>query len=103
LGREHFKQRIAKEKENKLPEQTRGMSHWWPLLFTFLKGKRRFMQIQIFHHPKTIISQKKSSERNQNPSRYHNSITYHLKFQHKSKISSFKFNPHIKIELLFIT
>jgi hypothetical protein len=41
---------------------------------------------------------KKSSKRNQNPSRYCNSIT-NLKFQHKPKISSFK-NPQIKIGLL---
>jgi len=33
---------------------------------------------------KNIIFQKKSSERNQNPSRYHNSIITNLKFQHKS-------------------
>jgi hypothetical protein len=41
---------------------------------------------------------KKSSKRNQNPSRYHNFIT-NLKFQHKPKISSFE-NPHIKIDLV---
>ncbi len=46
--------------------------------------------------------QKKSSKRNQNPSRYYyNSIT-NLKFQHKPEISSFK-NPHIKkIDLLLL-
>ncbi len=37
---------------------------------------------------------KKSSKRNQNPSRYYNSIT-NLKFQHKPKKSSFK-NSYIK-------
>ncbi len=42
--------------------------------------------------------QKNSSKRNQNPSKYHNSIT-NLKFQHKPKYPSFK-NPHIKIDLL---
>jgi len=41
------------------------------------------MQIQMFHHAK-IESSKKSSKRNQNPSRNHNSIT-NLKFQHKPK------------------
>jgi hypothetical protein len=41
---------------------------------------------------------KKSSKRNQIPSRYYNSIT-NLKFQIQAKISSFE-NPHIKIELL---
>ncbi len=44
--------------------------------------------------------QKKSSKINQNPSRYYyNSIITNLKFQHKPKLSSsFKFNPHIKID-----
>jgi hypothetical protein len=46
------------------------------------------MKIQIFHHAKNIIfkkKKKKSSKRNQNPSRYHNSIT-NLKFENKPKI-----------------
>jgi hypothetical protein len=47
------------------------------------QGKRRIMEIQIFHHAK-IYLQKNSSKRYQNPSRYHNSIT-NVKFQHKSK------------------
>ncbi len=38
---------------------------------------------------------RKCSKKNQNPSRYHNSIT-NLKFQPQAKISPFK-NPHIKI------
>jgi hypothetical protein len=37
-----------------------------------------------FTMPKNIIS-KKSSKRNQNPSRYYNSIITNLKFQHKPK------------------
>ncbi len=66
------------------------------------------METQIFHSAKNIIFQK-SSKRNQNPSRYYNSIT-NLEFQHKAKYhlfiylfiylfikkTSFK-NPHIKI------
>ncbi len=47
---------------------------------------------------KNIIFKKKSSKRNQDPSRYHNSTT-NLKCQPKPKISSFK-NPGIKIDLL---
>jgi hypothetical protein len=43
---------------------------------------------------KNIIFKKKSSKRNQNPSRHHNSIT-NLKSQTQAKISSCK-NPHIK-------
>ncbi len=39
------------------------------------------------------LQKKKSSERNQNASRYHNSMT-----NLKSQITSFK-NPHIKIDL----
>ncbi len=57
--------------------------------------------------PKNIIF-KKSSKKNQNPSknyqnpsRYDNSIT-NIKFQHKPKKPSFK-NPCTKIDLLFIT
>jgi len=48
------------------------------------EGKRRIMEIQIFHHAK-IYLQKKSSKRYQNPSRYHNSIITNLKFQHNPK------------------
>jgi hypothetical protein len=48
------------------------------------KGKRKFMKIQIFHHAKIKIS-KKSSKRNQNPSRYYNFIITNLKFQHRPK------------------
>jgi hypothetical protein len=40
---------------------------------------------------------KKSSKRNQNPSRYYNSIT-NLKFQHNPKYHLSR-NPHIKIDL----
>ncbi len=42
------------------------------------------METQIFHHAKKIIILKKSSKRNQNPSRFYNSVT-NLKFQHKPK------------------
>ncbi len=45
----------------------------------YLKAKRKIMETQIFHHAKKIIIFKKTSERNQNPSRYYNSIT-NLKF-----------------------
>jgi hypothetical protein len=64
---------------------TRGVSHCGLAIYIKkdLKAKRRIMDTQIFHHAKNIIF-KKSSKRNQNPSRYHNSIT-NLKFQHKRK------------------
>jgi hypothetical protein len=45
--------------------------------------------------PSKHIIFKKSSKRNQNPSRYYNSIT-NLKFPTQAKLSTFK-NPHIKI------
>jgi hypothetical protein len=54
------------------------------------------METQIVHHKNIIF--KKSSKRNQNPSRYYNSLTT-LKFQTQATVSSFK-NPHIKIDLL---
>jgi hypothetical protein len=41
------------------------------------------MEIQIFHHAKYNL-QKNPLKENQNPSRYHNSVT-NLKFQHKPK------------------
>jgi hypothetical protein len=44
------------------------------------------------------ITFKKSSKRNQNPSRYYNSIT-NLKFPNKPKYHLSK-NPHVKIDLL---
>jgi len=53
------------------------------------------MEIQI------IIFLKKSSERNQNPSRYHNSITK-SQVSTQAKISSFK-NAHIKNRAIIIT
>jgi hypothetical protein len=46
------------------------------------------MEIQIFHHAKTIIFQKKKSfkKETKNPSRYYyNSIITNLKFEHKPK------------------
>jgi len=51
----------------------------------YLKGKRRIMETQIFHHAKIYLIFKKSSKRNQNPSRYYyNSIT-NLKLHQKPK------------------
>jgi hypothetical protein len=49
----------------------------------YLKTKRSIMETQIFSPWKNMIF-KKSSKRNQNPSRYYNSLT-NLKFQHKPK------------------
>jgi hypothetical protein len=53
------------------------------------------METQIFHYAKIIIL-KKCSKRNQNPSRYYNSIT-DLKFQRQKNIifrkSSYKIRP----------
>jgi hypothetical protein len=49
---------------------------------------------------KNIIFIKKISKRNQNPSRYYNSIT-NLKFQHKPKYHLSK-NPHVTIDLLLL-
>jgi hypothetical protein len=61
-----------------LSEITRGVSHCGLAIHIkkYLKAK---VETQIFHHAKI-----KSSKRNQNPSRYFNSVT-NFKFQHKSK------------------
>jgi hypothetical protein len=89
LGRENFKQRIAKEKENKLPTQTReAYVTLWPCCLHFLsilKEKKKNYENSNISSCKNIISQKNPLKENQNPSRYHNSIITHLKFQHKSK------------------
>jgi hypothetical protein len=45
---------------------------------------------------KNIIFEKNPLKENQNPSRYHNSIT-NFKFQHKPKISSFRNPPKKKL------
>jgi len=52
----------------------------------YLKAKeRRIMETQIYFTMQKYNLQKiKSSKRNQNPSRYHNSLTS-LKFQHEPK------------------
>jgi hypothetical protein len=62
----------------------------------YLKAKEEYGNSNI--SPRKYIIFKKSSKRNQNPSRSYNSVT-NLKFQTQAKISSFK-NPHIKIDLL---
>jgi hypothetical protein len=49
----------------------------------YLKAKEKFMKIQKNSPCKNIIF-KKSSKKNPNPSRYHNTIT-NLKFQHEPK------------------
>jgi hypothetical protein len=62
------------------PKVTRGgVSHVGLAIYIkkYLNAKRRIMETLIFHHAK-------SSKRNQNPSRYYNSIA-NLKFQHKPK------------------
>jgi len=56
------------------------------------------METQIFHHAKIYLIFKKSSKRNQNPSRYHK-LYNHSQVSTQAKISSFK-NPHIKIDIL---
>jgi hypothetical protein len=49
----------------------------------YLKEKEELWKFKYFTMQKYNL-QKKSCKRNQNPSRYHNSIT-NLKFQHKPK------------------
>jgi hypothetical protein len=61
----------------------------------YLKAKGRNSKIS----PCTNIIFKQSSKRNQNPSRYYNSIITNLKSQYKPKISTFK-NPHVNIDQL---
>ncbi len=75
------------------------MSHRVALPFTLksILGKRKNYESSNISPCNNIIF-KISSKRNQNPSRYYNSIT-NLKFQHKPKYHVSK-NPHIRIDLL---
>jgi hypothetical protein len=59
----------------------------------YLNAKEELWKFEYFIEQKIESSQKKISKRNQNPSRYYNSIT-NLKFQHKPK-SSYKNRPII--------
>jgi hypothetical protein len=65
-------------------------------LKSILRQKKNYGNSNI--SPCENIIFQKSSKRNQNPSRYYNSII-NLKFQHKPKYHLSK-NPHIKIDLL---
>jgi hypothetical protein len=84
-----------------IPLATRGVSHYGLAIYIkkYLKAKEELWKLKYFTKQKNIIFQK-SSKRNQNPSRYYNSIT-NLKFPTQTKISSFK-NPHIKRDLLLL-
>jgi hypothetical protein len=76
-----------------------GVCHIVALPFALKKISRQKKNYENSNiSPCENIIFKKSSKRNQSPSRYYNSIT-NLNFQHKPKISSFK-NTHIKIDLL---
>jgi hypothetical protein len=66
----------------------------------YLNAKEDLWKLKYFTMQKYNL-QKKSSKRNQNPSRYYNSITINLKVSTQAKMSSFK-NPHIEIDLLLL-
>jgi hypothetical protein len=67
---------------------------------SYFRAKEELWEFKYFTMQKyNLPKKKKSSKRNQNPSRYHNSIITNLKFENKPKSSSFR-NPHIKIDLL---
>ncbi len=63
---------------------TRGGLHCGLAVYskTYLKAKEELLKLKYFTMQKYNLE--KSSKRNQNPSRYYNSIT-NLKFQHKPK------------------
>jgi hypothetical protein len=83
--------------------KTRGVCHIVALPFTLkstLRQKKNDGNSNI--SPCKNIIFKKSSRRNQNPSRNYNSMITNLKFQHKPKYHLSKKNPHIKIDLLLL-
>jgi hypothetical protein len=81
---------------------TRGVSHCGFAIYIkkYLKANEELLKLKYFSMQKYNL-QKKSSKRNQNPSRYYNSIT-NLKFQHEPKYHLSK-NAHMKIDLQIIT
>jgi hypothetical protein len=81
---------------------TRGVSQCGLAIYIkkYLKANKELRKFKYFTMHKYNLSKKKSSKRNQNLSRYHNSIT-NLKFQHKPKYHLSK-NPHIKMDLLLL-
>jgi len=76
----------------------RGVSHCGLAIYIkkYLKAKENYGNSNI--SPCKNIIFKTSSERNQNPSRYHNSVPK-PQVSTQAKISSFK-NPRIKIDIL---
>jgi hypothetical protein len=66
--------------EVKTFQTSKGCVTLWPLPFTLKSNLKANGNSNISPSKNTIF--KKFSKRNQNPSRYYNSIT-HLKFQHK--------------------
>jgi hypothetical protein len=80
-----------------------GVGHIVALPFTFkkyLKTKEELWKLKYFTMQK-MYSSKKSSKRNQNPSRYYNFVT-NCKFQNKPKYYLSKILYFIKIELLLL-
>jgi len=81
----HFFSFLTNTKGNNKDKQELG--HTVALPFTFesvVRQKNNYRNSNI-SPCKFIIFKKKSSKKNQNPSRYHNSIIINLKFQHKPK------------------
>ncbi len=62
------------------------MSHYGLAIYIkkYLKAKEEIWKLKYFTMQFKYNLKKKSTKRNQNPSRYYNSIT-NLKFQHKPK------------------
>ncbi len=79
--------------------KTRVVSHYGFAINIkkYLRAKNELWKFKYFTMQKQYL-QKKSSEINQNLSRYHNSII-NLKFQHKPKYH-FSKNPPMKLDLL---
>jgi hypothetical protein len=71
--------------EEEEEKKTRGVSHCSLAIYIkiYPKAKEEFFENSNISPCKNIIF-KKSYERNQNPSKYYNSVT-NLKFQHKPK------------------
>jgi hypothetical protein len=70
---------------NNKNKQELGRTEALPFTFESVVRQKNNYRNSNISPCKFIILKKKSSKRNQNPSRYHNSIITNLKFQHKPK------------------
>jgi hypothetical protein len=79
---------VAKKCKNK----TRGVSHYGLPIYIkkYFTAKEELWKLKYFTMQKYNLQKNLLKKKNQNPSRYYNSIITNLKFQHKPKYRVYK-------------